>query len=810
MEQCPDLIVKKMETLQGILERIVYENPDTGYTVGRLSARDHSELITVVGNLASVNPGESLLLQGGWVDNARYGRQFQIEKYETILPANVVGLRKYLGSGLIKGIGPKMATRIVHKFGMDTMDIIEHAPEKLARIPGIGRHRVKIIKEAWEAQREIKNVMLFLQSHDVSTTHAAKIYKTYENDAIAIVTENPYRLADDIYGIGFVTADTIAQKLGIDKDAPHRVQAGIKYVLSQKADDGHVFQHRDELVEACQTMLEQEPEAIAEGVHALIETGEVMVPDFADLLHTGEQAAVGETQNDYEISNQQSAVSSQEEISDVHQHPLSTDNHSAIYLAPFYYAELGVANQFLRLLSNEGQDHNLAEATTSSSISDVVLTQLEQEMDIRFAPQQREAIHTAMTARAMILTGGPGTGKTTTTVGMIRLFETQGRHITLTAPTGRAAKRLSETTGGEAKTIHRLLEFSPQINAFKRNRQNPLDTDVVIVDETSMVDLVLMNRLMQAIRPTTTLVLIGDIDQLPSVGAGNVLRSLIDSQRIPVIKLTEIFRQAQESMIVMNAHRINKGDFPELTGDANRNFFFIEEDDPEEIVELICSLIADRLPQHYDYHPMDDIQLLCPMRRGALGTENLNKRLQEVLNIESTAPAAHPLEKARFGPRTYGQVPRRGEVTSSRSRTAGGFRIGDKVMQVRNNYDYDVFNGDIGRVVAIDLIDKKVRIQFPDKQVAYDTADLGELVLAYATTIHKAQGSEYPAVVIPLHTQHYLMLQRNLLYTGITRAKERVVIVGTKRALGICIRNNQVMERNSYLAERLQEGRGEN
>ena len=798
-----------METLQGILERIVYENPDTGYTVGRLSARDHAELLTVVGNLASINPGESLLLQGEWVDNARYGRQFQIEKYETILPANVVGLRKYLGSGLIKGIGPKMATRIVQKFGMDTMDIIEREPDKLARIPGIGRHRVKIIKEAWEAQREIKNVMLFLQSHDVSTTHAAKIYKTYENDAIVLVTENPYRLADDIYGIGFVTADTIAQKLGIDKDAPHRVQAGIKYVLSQKADEGHVFQHNGELIEACQTMLEQDPEAIEEGIHALIEKEEVMVPDFTDPMHTDEKGAVSEPLGDYETNGQRSAVSGQREdfradtavlepTPDSRQ-PIA-DSQSAIYLAPFYYAELGVANQFLRLLSNEGQNFSDGDTKASAFSTDAVLTELEQEMGIRFASQQREAIHTAMTTRTMILTGGPGTGKTTTTVGMIRLFEAQGRHITLTAPTGRAAKRLSETTGGEAKTIHRLLEFSPQNNGFKRNRQNPLDTDVVIVDETSMVDLVLMNRLMQAIRPSTTLILIGDVDQLPSVGAGNVLKSLIDSQRIPVIKLTEIFRQAQESMIVMNAHRINKGDFPELTGDADRNFFFMEEDDPDEIVELICSLIADRLPQHYNYHPIDDIQLLCPMRRGALGTESLNKRLQEVLNIAYTSQTAHPLEKARFGARPYKQ----GAQSFGQPRTAGGFRIGDKVMQVRNNYDYDVFNGDIGRVVAIELMDKKVRVQFPDKQVAYDTADLGELVLAYATTIHKAQGSEYPAVVIPLHTQHYLMLQRNLLYTGITRAKERVVIVGTKQALGICIRNNQVMARNSYLAERLQ------
>ncbi len=797
-----------METLQGILERIVYENPDTGYTVGRLSARDHAELLTVVGNLASVNPGESLLLQGEWVDNAKYGRQFQIEKYETILPANVVGLRKYLGSGLIKGIGPKMAALIVRKFGMDTMDIIEHEPDKLARVPGIGRKRVEIIKEAWEAQREIKNVMLFLQSHDVSTAHAAKIYKTYGNDAIPIVTENPYQLADDIYGIGFVTADTIAQKLGMDKDAPQRVEAGIKYVLSQKADDGHVFQHRPELVEACQTMLEQEPESIEKGIHALVEKEEIINPNFTDLTGSDEQVDIGETQDNYDISNQQSGTNNQEEVPDADQKPpptdnqqLITDNHSAIYLAPFYYAELGVANQFSRLLAY-GERHNISHTETDTSSSKIAgfLTQLENEMRLHFAPQQREAIHTAMTARAMILTGGPGTGKTTTTVGMIRLFAAQGKHITLTAPTGRAAKRLSETTGGEAKTIHRLLEFSPQINSFKRNRHNPLETDVVIVDETSMVDLVLMNRLMQAIRPSTTVILIGDVDQLPSVGAGNVLKALIDSQKIPVIALTEIFRQAQESMIVTNAHYINKGDFPELTGDADRNFFFIEEEDPETITELICSLIADRLPQHYDYHPIDDIQLLCPMRRGTLGTENLNKRLQEVLNQEYTAPASHPLEKARFGSRAYAQTSRFGDT----SVTVGGFRIGDKVMQIRNNYDYDVFNGDIGRVVAIERLDKKVHIQYPDKQVAYDTADLGELVLAYATTIHKAQGSEYPAVVIPLHTQHYLMLQRNLLYTGITRAKERVVIVGTKKALGICIRNNQVMQRNSYLAERLQ------
>ena len=409
-----------METLQGILERIVYESPDTGYTVGRLSARDHAELITVVGNLASINPGESLLLQGEWVDNAKYGRQFQIEKYETILPANIVGLRKYLGSGLIKGIGPKMAGLIVRKFGMDTMDVIENEPEKLARVPGIGRKRVQIIKEAWEAQREIKNVMLFLQSHDVSTAHAAKIYKTYGNDAIPIVTEDPYRLADDIYGIGFVTADTIAQKLGIDKDAPQRVQAGIKYVLSQKADDGHVFQRRAELIEACQTMLEQELGAIEQGISVLVGEEEIINPSFTDVASSDEQIGVSEPQDTYEINPQPSLSDSRQPIA---------DSHSAIYLAPFYYAELGVANQFLRLLASS-QEQNTIPSLSNSTPS---LTQLEDEMGIRFAQQQREAIHTAMTTRTMILTGGPGTGKTTTVVGMIRLFGAEGRRITLTA-----------------------------------------------------------------------------------------------------------------------------------------------------------------------------------------------------------------------------------------------------------------------------------------------------------------------------------------------------------------------------------------
>ena len=768
-----------METLNGILERIVFENPDTGYTVGRLSARGHPELVTIVGNLASVNAGESLLLNGEWISNPKYGRQFQIEKYETIQPANVLGIRKYLGSGLIKGIGPKMATRIVSRFGMDTMDVIEQSPQKLAGVPGIGSKRVILIQQAWEAQREIKNVMLFLQSHNVSTSHAAKIYKTYQNESIRIVTENPYRLADDIYGIGFVTADTIAQKLGIDKDAPHRLQAGIKYVLSQKADDGHVFQHYSELIEACQSILEQEHDAIEKNLLALKEKEEIIlfaegsVVDIetddiitTDLINSDLEGIFAEEHNQYIKISDETEEPPEEQLPETVSNLLEK---SAIYLSPFYYAEMGVVNQLLRLLSNRNQDSSQLNITAA-------LKQLEDEMDIQFASQQQEAIHAALTERSLILTGGPGTGKTTTTIGMLRLFEADGRRIVLAAPTGRAAKRLSETTGREAKTIHRLLEFSPQKNGFKRNRENPLEADVVIIDEMSMVGIVLMNRLMQAIRPSATVILIGDTDQLPSVGAGNVLKSLIDSKKIPVVTLTEIFRQAQQSMIVTNAHRINIGEFPKLTGPKDRNFFFIEEEDPEAGVEIISTLISERLPQHYNYHPIDDIQLLCPMRRGTLGAENLNKCLQDVLN----------------------------PTTEQAVRGWQAFRVGDKVMQVRNNYDYDVFNGDIGRITGIDQVDKKLTIRFSDKIVDYDMADLNELVLAYATTVHKAQGSEYPVVVMPLHTQHYIMLQRNLLYTGITRAKERVVIVGTKQALNICIRNNQVMERNSYLAERLQ------
>lgn len=721
-----------METLNGILERIVFENAETGYAIARLSSREYpGELITVVGHVASINAGESLLLKGWWGNNPKYGRQFQIDSYETVLPATIVGLRKYLGSGLIKGIGPVMAARIVTHFGMDAMDVIEKSPEKLKSVPGIGKKRVDMIARAWDAQREIKNVMLFLQSHNVSTAHAAKIYKTYENEAIPIVRENPYRLADDIYGIGFKTADTVAQKLGVDSESPNRVQAGIKYVLSEKADDGHVFLYNDELISACQDMLNLSTDAIEAAITELTEKKE-LITEYITSLDPKE-------------------------------------NRKLIYLAPFYYAEIGVANRLIKLLNKDALLPDLGFIDSS-------LNQIEKSMGMCFDENQRDAIKTALTSRVTILTGGPGTGKTTTTIGMLRLFEALGMEVVLAAPTGRAAKRLSETTGRDAKTIHRLLEFSPHGNGFKRDWNNPLETDVVIIDEMSMVDLVLMNSLMRAVPADTSLIMIGDVDQLPSVGAGNVLKDLIAAGQISTVRLTKIFRQAQQSMIVTNAHRVNRGEFPQITGPPDRNFFFIEEEDPETAVEVICDLVHRRLPEHYDYHPMDDIQVLCPMRRGVVGSENFNKRLQEKLNGNPD-----------------------GVIRGGRS-----FRCGDKVMQVRNNYDYGVFNGDIGRITDVDNVERLVTITFPDKAVPYDMADLNELVLAYGITVHKSQGSEYPAVIIPLMTQHYMMLQRNLLYTAITRAKEHVLVVGTKRALGIAIRNNKVSERNSYLAERLQ------
>ncbi len=710
-----------MEMLNGILERIVYENEENGYVIARFTSPEYGpDLLTVVGNLMSASPGENLLLKGEWVNHPQYGRQFRIEEYETVLPATVVGIRKYLGSGLIKGIGPVMAERIVSYFELDTLEIIEDTPEKLKDVPGIGKKRVEMITKAWQEQKEIKDVMIFLQSHNVSTNFAVKIYKTYEDRAISVVRENPYQLAEDIYGIGFKTADTIADNLGIEKEAPSRLMSGIQYVLSQSADEGHVYLPQDKLIGKSARMLSIDAELIESALELLRERESVIIED------------------------------------------------NNVYLAPFYYAEMGITNRMASLLETD--------PPRAISRVDESIAYLEKTKNIEFAEKQKDAIKKALTCKVMILTGGPGTGKTTTLMGIIELMEQLQLDVMLAAPTGRAAKRLSETTGRDARTIHRLLEYSPQ-NGFQKNQGDPLRADVVIIDESSMMDLTLTNNLLKAVHPTSTLILVGDVDQLPSVGAGNVLRDLIASGIIEVITLTEIFRQARQSMIVVNAHKINKGQFPSSSSIKKRDFFFIEEEDPDEAAAVIVDLVMTRLPNYYGYDPMDDIQVLCPMYRGTVGANNFNEALQNALN-----PDGDPL-------------PRGGR----------SFRSGDKVMQIRNNYDKEVFNGDIGRISSVDPVDQVVTVEFPERIVKYESADLNELVLAYAITVHKSQGSEYNVVVTPIHTQHYMMLQRNLLYTAITRAKKLVVLVGTKKALAIAIRNDKVAKRYTGLAKRLQD-----
>lgn len=725
--------IPEMEELQGVLERIVYEGKD-GYTVARLipaNQENEGRLYTVVGSLAAVSPGENLLLRGWWSVHPKYGRQFEVKEYETILPATEAGIQKYLGSGLIKGIGPVLSTRIIECFGKDALRIIEEEPERLMEVDGIGPHRLELIARAWEEQKEIRQVMLFLKAHDVSTSYAVKIFKTYGREAIKVVQQNPYQLAEDIFGIGFKTADGIAMKLGIARDAPARIEAAVQYTLSEAADEGHVYLPKAELVSKCKGMLEVDEDRVERAVDELARREAVLIEQEPT------QAA-------------------------------SAGRGEAVFLAPFYYAEIGVVNRLKGIIA--------ARRSVDSQKIENLLRQLERRKVIDYSPEQREAIKAALTSKVLILTGGPGTGKTTTVQGIIQVMEQLGWRVLLAAPTGRAAKRLSEATGREAKTIHRLLGYRPP-KEFQYNERNWLKADAVIIDELSMVDLILMNNLVKAVPPRASLLLVGDVDQLPSVGAGNVLHDLIQSGKIPVVKLTEIFRQAQQSRIVVNAHRVNRGEFPYLKATDKDDFFFIEEERPEQAAEIITELVSDRLPRFYGFDRVRDIQVLSPMYRGAAGADNLNSLLQERLNPKE--PLNLPFTSRRF-------------------------RIGDKVMQIHNDYEKDVFNGDIGQIVAVDREEQKMMVEFPDRGVVpYEAADLNELVLAYAITIHKSQGNEYRAVVMPILTHHYVMLQRNLLYTAITRAKELVVIVGTKKALGIAVRNDRQQLRYSHLSARL-------
>ncbi len=719
-----------MIKIRCIVERITYQNPENGYTVLKVNVKGYDDLVTVVGSLLDANVGSVLLIDGDWKIDTKYGRQFVAQKWEETMPASIYGIEKYLGSGLIKGVGPKFAKRIVQKYGTDTLSIIEDNPDALIEVEGIGIKRVGMIKESWERQKEVKNIMLFLQDHGVSTSFAAKIYKAYGNESIDKVKENPFRLADDIWGIGFKTADSIAEKLGIGKETYVRLRSGIMYTLSTLADEGHVFAAREQLIEKAVALLEAEQEYI-------VMTMEQMLKE-KNLLQEEE----------------------------------------AIYLPPFYYAETGTANKLLKLNIQPAEDKlwvrlaKVRKETGNNNLS-VDVEKIEAAVNMKYDEVQADAIRQAALAKIMVLTGGPGTGKTTTTQGIIAAYRAYGLSILLAAPTGRAAKRMTEATGLEAKTIHRLLECKPP-EGYQKNEENPLTGDVLIVDECSMIDIILMNSLLKAIPPNMRLILVGDIDQLPSVGAGNVLRDIIESGKFPVIRLTRIFRQAQTSRIIMNAHKINQGKLPDISNGKETDFFFIQKEEAEDTVTEIVKLVKNNLPKYYNT-PSSMIQVLTPMQRGVVGATNLNLALQEALN-----PTGEGLRRS-------------GSI----------FRVEDKVMQIRNNYDKEVFNGDIGIITSIDLEDRSLKVDFDGRQIEYDVTELDEIVHAYATTIHKAQGSEYPIVVMPILMNHYVMLQRNLIYTGITRAKKILVIVGTKKALAYAVNNVTVNKRNTLLKERL-------
>jgi exodeoxyribonuclease V alpha subunit len=768
-----------MDTLRGTIERITYHSEESGYTVAQLLPQGGAYTVPVVGNMLGINVGESVELSGAWVAHPQYGRQFKAEHVRTVLPATIAGIERYLGSGLIKGIGPVTARRIVRKFGLDTLRIIEEDPRRLREVLGVGPKRVDVISKAWAEQQKIKEVMLFLQSHNVSTGLAVKIYKQYGDESLGIVQSDPYRLARDIFGIGFITADKIAQEMGIARDAPERVAAGVAYVLSQAADDGNVYLPAAELTQRSAEMLDVPSALVADGIRALREAEQVWVE--------GETPAPGP------------AVPS-----------LAED--SPVYLIPFYRSEVGATNRLRRLA--EGPEDRMAAFRSFDWPS--AFAALHAQNRLALTPGQMDAVQAALTSRLAVLTGGPGTGKTTTVRSIIRLAEAAGKRIVLASPTGRAAKRLSEATGHEAKTLHRLLEFKPAEGfTFQRNEEHPLDADMVVVDEASMLDLLLANNLLKAIPPGAHLLLVGDVDQLPSVGAGNVLHDVIaaiegpagvagmggallaarpGSAPVPtgmagagelaggasVIRLDTIFRQPEGSYIISNAHRINHGQMPLLDNRNATDFFLFREDDPSRAAELVVELVQERIPRRFGLKP-EQIQVLSPMHRAEVGVGALNQRLQAVL-----CPPRPGLTERQVGGRIY--------------------RVGDRVMQTRNNYDKEVFNGDMGQIVQMNLEDQTVVVRLDDRPVEYDFLELDELVHAYAISIHKSQGSEFPAVVVPLLTTHYMMLQRNLLYTAVTRAQRLVVLVGSLRAIGIAVRAGRAQARYSGLAERLAHG----
>ena len=725
--------------LRGQIERITYANDENGFTIARVKVYGRKELVTVVGNIVNPAPGEILTMKGEWGRHPKYGEQFKIVFCESAVPATVTGIEKYLGSGLVKGIGPVMAKRIVRRFKEETLNVIERDIEQLTEIEGIGPKRIGMIKAAWDEQKEIRAIMIFLQSHGVGAGYAARIYKHYGDRAIDVVRENPYRLATDIFGIGFVSADKIAEKLGFARDSELRAEAGILYVLHELTDEGHVYYPYEPLIAKCREVLTIDREIVVKAVAQIAADKRIIIEDLnRDPEHFRE-------------------------------------NYKAVYLAGYHVAETQVAARLKVLIESP--------RAVRAIDADKAIPWIQEKLAITLADRQVEAFRAVAGHKVMVITGGPGTGKTTIINAMLRIFTGMHTKILLAAPTGRAAKRMTEATGHEAKTIHRLLEYSFQKGGFQKNETSPVDCDLLIVDEASMIDILLMHHLLKAVPARATFVLVGDVNQLPSVGAGNCLRDIIESRAVPVVELTEIFRQARESSIIVNAHLINQGRMPNLQSSSERldDFYFIEQEDPGKVLELIITLVKERIPKRFGFDPIDDIQVLTPMHRGIVGGMNLNVELQKALN---------PGEEG---------VSRMGRL----------YRVADKVMQIANNYDKEVYNGDIGRIAAIDTEGQEVLVSIDGREVAYDFSELDELTHAYAVSIHKSQGSEYPAVVIPILTQHYILLQRNLLYTGVTRGKKLVVIVGTKKALAIAIRNNKTEKRYTLLSERMNARRDE-
>ncbi|MEV0845644.1 ATP-dependent RecD-like DNA helicase [Streptomyces sp. NPDC049954] len=730
-----------LAVLEATLERITYANEETGYTVARVdTGRGGGDLLTVVGALLGAQPGESLRMRGRWGSHPQYGRQFVVENYTTVLPATIQGIRRYLGSGLVKGIGPVFADRITRHFGTDTLDIIEQEPKRLIEVPGLGPKRTAKITAAWEEQKAIKEVMVFLQSVEVSTSIAVRIYKKYGDASVAVVKSEPYRLAADVWGIGFLTADRIAQAVGIPQDSPERVKAGLQYALSQSADQGHCYLPEERLISDAVKLL-------------AVDTG--LVIDCLGELAADPEGVVRE------------------------QVPPDTEDGepvTGVFLVPFHRAELSLSGQLRRLLDADTDRLAAFQGVDWSA----ALGWLARRTGASLAPEQEAAVRLALTRKVAVLTGGPGCGKSFTVRSVVELARARQAKVVLAAPTGRAAKRLSELTGAEASTVHRLLELKPGGDAAY-DRDRPLDADLVVVDEASMLDLLLANKLVKAVAPGAHLLLVGDVDQLPSVGAGEVLSDLLaEGSPVPAVRLTQIFRQARQSGVVTNAHRINSGAQP-LTQGLD-DFFLFVEDDTEEAGRLTVDVAARRVPAKFGLDPRRDIQVLAPMHRGPAGAGALNGLLQQAIT-----PARPGLPEKRFGGRV--------------------FRVGDKVTQIRNNYEKGangVFNGTVGVVTGLDPEEQRLTVLTDeDEEIPYEFDELDELSHAYAVTIHRSQGSEYPAVVVPVTTSAWMMLQRNLLYTAVTRAKRLVVLVGSRRALAQAVRTVSAGRRHTALDHRL-------